>query len=199
MTPQHDYSVSEQKLIARYGYINLMDSVMAPVMYRLLVEAAFMQNDTSEFADALRAANYAFTHRTCNRDSEEFTNIIEDMLYTDRMRIDDRRKLLNEYVKAHEDEINEYISINESIDNNYSFKWTQLVIQEIYMYNSLNEDVQISEFNDLCKRRGFYPEQKQFIIDAMIHIGLGYEFESTCGIKPEETITRSSKKGLSQC
>jgi hypothetical protein len=52
------------------------------------------------------------------------------------------------------------------------FKWT-LVKQEIKMWMMIGEQVEREDWQNMCKRRGFSTKQKYFIIDCLIHIGLG--------------------------
>jgi len=174
----NDYSESEQKLIAHFGFINLMDNLSSSPMYRLMVEEAFMKNDTSEYAIALRVANYAFTHRTECRGTKEFDALIEDALYTTEKRIADRNEKLIEFWNDHIYYIKEQIQHEKQEDS--AFKWTQLVNQEIFMYNKINKQLDYDEFESLCKRRGFNLAQKEFIIKAMSHIGLTKNMNMVC-------------------
>lgn len=183
--PTHDYSDSEQKLIAYFGFTNLMENLLAPPMYRLLVESAFMRNDNTEFADALRAANHAFIHRTCHRGTDEFDAIIEDILYTEEMRINDRHAKLIDFWNDNLEFIGEQIKeeLKNDSNNNSGFKWGQLVQQEIFMYNRLNKQLEYKEFNELCIRRGFNAVQREFIVDALRSVGLTETLDSMALVK----------------
>jgi len=52
-----------------------------------------------------------------------------------------------------------------------AFKWGQLVWQEIMMFIDLGE-VREGEIDWLTQRRGFSPLQRQFLEDALKHLGL---------------------------
>lgn len=64
---------------------------------------------------------------------------------------------------------------NEEIKfpENYWFKWSQLVEQEIFMYIRLGKQVELKEFYDLCQRRKFYPEQIKYLREIIKYVGLG--------------------------
>jgi len=53
-----------------------------------------------------------------------------------------------------------------------SIKW-QFVPQECRMYCLIGKQVERSDLEWLCERRGFDEEIKQYLIDTMKHIGLG--------------------------
>lgn len=53
------------------------------------------------------------------------------------------------------------------------FKWGQLVWQEIPMYIDLAKQVDPSEFDDLCKRRGFDAMMREYLAGMLRHVGIG--------------------------
>lgn len=53
-----------------------------------------------------------------------------------------------------------------------TFKWSQLVWQEIAMYNQIGEQVDADEFDWLCKRRGFSDLQRKTLAEALALTGL---------------------------
>jgi len=59
-----------------------------------------------------------------------------------------------------------------------TFKWSQLVWQEIDMYILLGEQVQPEEFEYLCKRRGFTPAMCVYLKEMMVSVGLGKKLVS---------------------
>lgn len=59
---------------------------------------------------------------------------------------------------------------------NEYFKWGQLVWQEIEFYIRENKDIEINEFNELCKMRGFDLIQKQFLYIVLLESGLKFEY-----------------------
>lgn len=65
-----------------------------------------------------------------------------------------------------------YIQARIKIDGDDSFKWDQLVYQEIVMYAQLNKKVTRKDYDFMCERRKFIPEQRQFLLDALRYMGL---------------------------
>lgn len=53
------------------------------------------------------------------------------------------------------------------------FKWGQLVWQEIQMYIDLAKQVDPSEFDNLCKRRGFDAMMREYLAGMLRHVGIG--------------------------
>lgn len=182
----NNFSESEKKLISHFGFISLINDVPVEVMYRIMIEKSFINNDQSEFACALRASYIAYSHRTVTRCTPEYDHIIEDILYTDQMRINDRGIILTEYWESRIPYIKKAIELeeNKTYDelgcDNSVFKWNQLVHQEIFMFNKLNKQVELDELNWLCERRGFNSTQRQFIIDALDQVGLVDNFKNVC-------------------
>ena len=64
-----------------------------------------------------------------------------------------------------------YIPISKK--ENPAFYWAQLVTQEIFMYIRLGKQVGPKEFNDLCERRGFDIDMKDYLKDMIKYVGLG--------------------------
>ncbi len=79
-TPDNVYSASEMKLIKYFkmeSYINCP----APDIYRIMVTKAFVDNDTTTYADALRkVANALLIKGTPYRMTKEFDSLIESSL-----------------------------------------------------------------------------------------------------------------------
>lgn len=64
------------------------------------------------------------------------------------------------------------IDLDEETDKNASFKWSQLVQQEIRMWAGVAEPVSMNEINALSERRGFSRVQRQYLIDMTRHMGI---------------------------
>lgn len=67
-----------------------------------------------------------------------------------------------------------------------SFKWNQIVWQEIWMFASLGDPVSKGEFNDLCAIRGLNEKQKKFLSDAIDEMGMGWTEDCKQEHPPEE-------------
>ncbi len=76
----------------------------------------------------------------------------------------------------HVNELNESLSSLKDEDRQDAyFKWNQLVNQEIWMYASIAEPVDQKEFDDLCVRRGFSMIQRDFLVNAISFMGMGWK------------------------
>jgi hypothetical protein len=80
----------------------------------------------------------------------------------------------------------DYIMSEAKKTEDGSFKWSQLVWQEIWMYIGLGEQVEPSEFDTLCRRRGFTPAMRWYLQEMMIHVGLGKMLKDACWAKEEK-------------
>ncbi len=61
--------------------------------------------------------------------------------------------------------------LNPRIDAD-EFKWSQLVWQEIAMWAAMAEPVTKEDYDFIVHRRGFNEEQKQFLSEALIEMGI---------------------------
>lgn len=52
------------------------------------------------------------------------------------------------------------------------FMWSQIVWQEIDMWNRLDKIVTTDEFESICNRRGFSQPQRDYLEEIMVHIDL---------------------------
>ena len=59
------------------------------------------------------------------------------------------------------------------VNHDGPFKWGQLVWQEIQMYIDLAKQVDPSEFDNLCKRRGFDDMMREYLTGMLRHVGIG--------------------------
>ena len=76
-----EFSDAEKQLIAHYGYTDLLQSdIGVHPLYRILCEKAFLDNDQSNYAKALRAAWKAVRCHTMNRMTPAFDRMILDAI-----------------------------------------------------------------------------------------------------------------------
>ena len=52
------------------------------------------------------------------------------------------------------------------------FYWSQLVWQELGMWENLGNMVGDSEMDFMVNRRGFTPDQRAFLVEGLTHLGL---------------------------
>lgn len=96
----------------------------------------------------------------------EFQNPFANLIY--KFRLKKTCKYWNDNIEY----INTCIKYNQDKEN-YSFKWTQLVNQEGFMYCKLGKQVEKRELLELCERRGFTEEMTCFLINWLKYIGIG--------------------------
>jgi hypothetical protein len=74
-----EYTAAEKMVIEYFGlgrYITLESRVCPPEVYKMAAEKAFLDNDTSKYARALRAAYQAICDCNPCRHTPEFDNLI---------------------------------------------------------------------------------------------------------------------------
>lgn len=77
-----EFSKHEMLLVEHYGFSHLLKSCSLDEIsiYRMMVDRAFCINDTSSYADALRAAWNAIQNGSCYRMTQEFDTMIGNCL-----------------------------------------------------------------------------------------------------------------------
>lgn len=76
-----EMSPAECRLVAHFGFSDMLESsVGIHPLYRIMCERAFMTNDTTVYASALRVAWSAVLSGTLNRMTPEFDKMITDVL-----------------------------------------------------------------------------------------------------------------------
>lgn len=96
----------------------------------------------------------------------EFQNLFRNIIYKYRL------KRAIKYWNKNLNFINRCIQYNKEKEN-YSFKWTQLIYQEGFMYCRIGKQVDRNELLELSKRRGFTEEMLCFLVNWVKYIGLG--------------------------
>ena len=78
--------------------------------------------------------------------------------------------------------------LDESVAKDKGFKWGHLVWQEITMWIQIGDQVTVEDFQWLANRRGFDYPMRAYLIDIMIHVGLGksLSYELIPGYEPGE-------------
>lgn len=75
--PQKEYSQEELRLFEHFGYLDLATSMMAPALYRICVEKAFLDNIQGPAVDALRRGAKAINDCTPYRMTREFNALVD--------------------------------------------------------------------------------------------------------------------------
>jgi len=84
-----------------------------------------------------------------------------------------RLKILNKYWVENITKIESDIKTKENKKNpHYSFKWTQLVTQELRMWVLIGKLVSNEDLEDISSRRGLSKFQIEFIKDALTNVKL---------------------------
>lgn len=73
---EEEYSPEEIVLLKHYGYDNVAEHIAAPGLYRMMVEKAFLANDQSEYAHALRRGASALSKSNPLRMTPEFNALV---------------------------------------------------------------------------------------------------------------------------
>lgn len=71
-----EYSENEMVLFKHYGFDNICHRIMPYTLYKMMAEKAFLANDQSEYAEAVRKGLLALNSRTPYRLTTEFDNLI---------------------------------------------------------------------------------------------------------------------------
>lgn len=74
---EQEYSPEEIVLLKHYGYYNVAEHIAAPGLYRMMVEKAFLANDQSEYANALRRGASALSKCNPLRMTPEFNELVK--------------------------------------------------------------------------------------------------------------------------
>lgn len=81
MNHSTEFSDAEKLLIAHYGFMDLLQcDIGVHPLYRILCEKAFLDNDQSNYAHALRAAWTAIRGNTVKRMTPAFDRLIQSKL-----------------------------------------------------------------------------------------------------------------------
>jgi hypothetical protein len=75
---------------------------------------------------------------------------------------------ITDFLTTNEDWVRARIKRNPSA----TFRWRQLVRQELIMWADIAVPVNKDEFEQMCKRRGFSRSQKQFLENGLLAAGL---------------------------
>jgi hypothetical protein len=74
------YSETELKLIEHFGFENAVGHVLPALLYSMMASKAFMMNDQTQFASALRRCLLAF-EKGAYRGTPEWDALIGDLRY----------------------------------------------------------------------------------------------------------------------
>lgn len=71
-----EYSPNEMLLFKHYGIDNICQQLMPHNMYRMMAEKAFLANEQSEYADAVRRGLAALNNSQIYRMTSDFDKLI---------------------------------------------------------------------------------------------------------------------------
>ncbi len=72
-----DYSEKEKWLIGQFGFENMMEHVVPPKLYDMIVQKVFVENITGDHVESLRRCYGAFYRGEVYRGTKEWDNMIE--------------------------------------------------------------------------------------------------------------------------
>lgn len=76
------YSPAELKIIEHFGYLDVAERAEPLMLYRMMIEKAFEDNDTSKYAKALRAGWLMFKAGKPGRQTPAFVLKLAKVLNT---------------------------------------------------------------------------------------------------------------------